>query len=292
MNLTKKLRPLLLTLGLITYSGLALFGSFAARRTTSQNSKNTQQRSSTRYPKDSQKKSSREYSQNTNKRGSNKYSDASQPNRSQSNNRKNNTKSNFYKNNNNNYDRNSDCSPLYDYFNSNNGDDCYIPSLNWNNQDCDYDYNGNGNSNSNSNSNNNGNSNYPWDNSNPWQSDPYESNDVVEIVNNERARRGLNALTSNAQLTQAANIRAQEISQYFDHTRPNGSPYYTVLSNIRNTASGENIAYGQSNAQSVMSDWMNSSGHRANILSETYTQIGIGYYVSNNTKYWVQLFIR
>ena len=54
--------------------------------------------------------------------------------------------------------------------------------------------------------------------------------------------------------------------------------------------SGENIAYGQSTPQQVMNAWMNSSGHRANILNENFTTIGVGYTVINGTAYWAQLF--
>ena len=93
-------------------------------------------------------------------------------------------------------------------------------------------------------------------------------------------------------MAQAANVRAQEIVNSFSHTRPDGSSFSTVLSQngVSYRGSGENIAYGQRTAAEVMDGWMNSSGHRANILNGNYTNIGVGFYESNGVKYWVQLF--
>ena len=118
---------------------------------------------------------------------------------------------------------------------------------------------------------------------------------VLSLVNEERAKEGLPALSLNTSLSGAASVRAEEIQTSFSHTRPGGKDFSTVLkeSGISYRAAGENIAYGQTSAQKVMNDWMNSAGHRANILNSSYTEIGIAHVESpSGTDYWVQLFIR
>ena len=115
---------------------------------------------------------------------------------------------------------------------------------------------------------------------------------VVELVNAERAKYGLSALTVDAKVQQAALVRAKESAQSFSHTRPNGSSFSTALTEagVSYRRAGENIAYGQRTPQQVMNAWMNSSGHRANILNKDFTTIGVGYTVINGTAYWAQLF--
>jgi len=116
---------------------------------------------------------------------------------------------------------------------------------------------------------------------------------IVDLVNAERTKAGLAPLTLDIQLTSAAQIRAQEQYTLFSHTRPNGSSYRTVLdeNGISYMGCGENVAYGFRNPQAVMQGWMNSEGHKANILQEKFTHIGIGYYVGpNGYSYWSQLF--
>ena len=78
----------------------------------------------------------------------------------------------------------------------------------------------------------------------------------------------------------------------FSHTRPDGRSCFTALTDlgISYGGAGENIAYGQSSPEEVMTAWMNSSGHRANILNSSFTKLGVGVYKSGNTIYWVQLF--
>lgn len=118
--------------------------------------------------------------------------------------------------------------------------------------------------------------------------------EILSLVNAERARAGLAPLTLNAEVSRAAAIRANEIQASFSHTRPDGKSFSTVLTDagISYRASGENIAYGQTTAEKVMSDWMNSSGHRANILNSGYTELGVGHVKdASGTDYWVQLFI-
>ena len=119
--------------------------------------------------------------------------------------------------------------------------------------------------------------------------------EVFELVNQERAKAGLKALEMDTNLQKAADLRAQEISKKFSHTRPDGSSFSTVLGEfgIKYKKSGENIAYGYNTAEKVMNAWMNSQGHRANILNSDFEKIGIGVYTdSNGTVYWQQTFIK
>jgi uncharacterized protein YkwD len=118
------------------------------------------------------------------------------------------------------------------------------------------------------------------------------TNEVLVLVNAERKKAGLPALTTNSQLSQAAMIRAKELPKLFSHSRPNGSTCFTVFSEtgVQYSTAGENIAQGQRNAAAAMTSWMNSEGHRANILSRNFTAVGIGYYNDKGTLYWLQLF--
>ena len=131
----------------------------------------------------------------------------------------------------------------------------------------------------------------PEDNNNGTSQGDFASQ-VVALVNAERAKQGLSALTIDTKVQQAALVRAKESAQSFSHTRPNGSSFSTALTEagVSYRTAGENIAYGQSTPQQVMNAWMNSSGHRANILNANYTTIGVGYTVINGTAYWAQLF--
>lgn len=117
---------------------------------------------------------------------------------------------------------------------------------------------------------------------------------VVALVNEERAKAGLAPVTMNVTLTKAANVRSKEIVTSFSHTRPNGSSFSTAITQqgMNYRGAGENIAYGQFTPEQVMDGWMNSSGHRANILNKNYTTIGVGYYKSaSGVGYWTQLFV-
>ena len=115
---------------------------------------------------------------------------------------------------------------------------------------------------------------------------------VVSLVNAERARQGLPALTVSTAVQQAAQTRAGELQTSFSHTRPSGASCFTALTEagVSYARAGENIAYGQSTPEAVVQSWMNSSGHRANILSSSFTSIGVGCTVVNGTAYWAQLF--
>jgi uncharacterized protein YjdB len=112
--------------------------------------------------------------------------------------------------------------------------------------------------------------------------------EVLEKVNEERAKEGLSALTMNESLLKTAMYRAEETSVYFSHTRPNGESCFTAFE-LGGTR-GENIAAGQSTPTAVMTSWMNSEGHKANILGSSYKSIGIGCFESNGMIYWVQCF--
>ena len=116
---------------------------------------------------------------------------------------------------------------------------------------------------------------------------------VVELVNEERAKAGLNPLTLQKNITEAAQVRAIETVTSFSHTRPDGRHFTTALkeSGVSYRGAGENIAWGQKTPEQVMNGWMNSAGHRANILNEKYTSIGVGYYQNGSgVNYWTQLF--
>ncbi|WP_446897350.1 CAP domain-containing protein [Clostridium sp. LBM24168] len=123
-----------------------------------------------------------------------------------------------------------------------------------------------------------------------------EANEVIRLVNAERSKNGLAPLKANAELSKVASVKAQDMidKNYFSHTSPTyGSPFDMMKKfGISYTAAGENIAYGQKTPAEVMNAWMNSSGHRANILNSNFTEIGVGVAKDKNgTPYWVQMFI-
>lgn len=118
---------------------------------------------------------------------------------------------------------------------------------------------------------------------------------VVDLVNAERAKEGLSPLKLDTKVSAAAQVRAKECEQLFSHTRPNGSSFATALKeqNISYRSAGENIAWGQRSPEVVVNAWMNSAGHRANIMNANFTTIGVGYYRNaSGTNYWCQLFTR
>lgn len=111
---------------------------------------------------------------------------------------------------------------------------------------------------------------------------------VIELVNKERMDNGLQPLSVTEKMQQAVHIRRQEVKSYFSHTRPDGTSCFTVFGEVGVNAygAGENIAQGYNTPSSVMKGWMNSSGHRANILTAHFSHMGAGE-VSRN---WVQMF--
>ncbi|MBE6664363.1 MAG: SafA/ExsA family spore coat assembly protein [Ruminococcaceae bacterium] len=117
--------------------------------------------------------------------------------------------------------------------------------------------------------------------------------EVVRLVNVERSKQGLKSLESDWQLSRIARYKSQDMKDkgYFSHTSPTyGSPFDMMRSfGISYRIAGENIAKGQKTPSEVVNAWMNSSGHRANILNKSFAKIGVGY-VSNG-HYWTQMFI-
>ena len=120
---------------------------------------------------------------------------------------------------------------------------------------------------------------------------------VIDLVNKQRANYGLPLLKGNWELCRVARYKSQDMINrgYFSHQSPTyGSPF-TMMQNfgLRFSAAGENIAYGQRTPQDVMNAWMNSDGHRSNILSRVYNQIGVGVAkAANGTFYWTQMFMK
>lgn len=117
--------------------------------------------------------------------------------------------------------------------------------------------------------------------------------EVVKLVNAERAKAGLPTLKEDWELSRVAKSKSQDMhdKKYFSHTSPTyGSPFDMMKKyGIKYKAAGENIAQGQRTAAEVMKSWMNSEGHRANIMSKNFTHIGVGYVKDGN--YWTQMFI-
>ena len=119
---------------------------------------------------------------------------------------------------------------------------------------------------------------------------------VLDLVNAERAKRGISALTLDSSLSSVATKKSQDMvdKNYFDHTSPTyGSPFDMMKQfGISYRSAGENIAKGQKTPQEVVAAWMNSEGHRKNILNPNFTNLGVGIAKdSNKTTYWTQMFI-
>ncbi len=118
---------------------------------------------------------------------------------------------------------------------------------------------------------------------------------VVELVNIERQKAGLSALTLDTSISNVARKKSQDMANnnYFAHQSPTYGSAGDMLKQfgIKWSAWGENIASGQRTPEAVVTAWMNSEGHRANILSSNFSKIGVGYAVnSNGTPYWTQMF--
>ena len=117
--------------------------------------------------------------------------------------------------------------------------------------------------------------------------------EVVRLVNEIRRQNGLSPLKENWELSRVARYKSQDMLDrgYFAHNSPTyGTPFQMIRSfGLSFRTAGENIAKGYSTPQAVVNGWMNSSGHRANILNASYTQIGVGYVTKGH--YWTQMFI-
>lgn len=109
---------------------------------------------------------------------------------------------------------------------------------------------------------------------------------VINQTNAERAKQGLPALRVDTELMSAAQIRAEEISRKFSHTRPNGKTGSSVTAAARN----ENIARGHASPDRVMAAWLTSDSHRRNLLARGYGSIGVACLEVGGITYWVQLF--
>lgn len=120
--------------------------------------------------------------------------------------------------------------------------------------------------------------------------------DMLKQVNAQRAKNGQSALTLNQTLCASARVRAAEIAKdgCFSHTRPDGRGCFTAISGVSYRTAGENIAmgtWGYYGVDEIMDGWMNSEGHRANILNGDFSEVGFGCVVVNGNGYWVQIFI-
>jgi len=114
---------------------------------------------------------------------------------------------------------------------------------------------------------------------------------IVAFCNEYRVAEGLEPLVEDPELDALAQIRAEEIVVYFEHERPDGSDCFTVMKDYKCTLCGENIAAGQGNPKDVVDAWMDSEGHRANIMNKDFKKIGIGYSTGGEFgAYWAQLF--
>ena len=118
-------------------------------------------------------------------------------------------------------------------------------------------------------------------------------NEVIRLVNEIRVKNGLKALKSDWELSRVARYKSQDMkdNNYFSHTSPVYGTPFTMIKNfgISYKSAAENIAKGQTTPQAVVNAWMNSPGHRANILNASYKKIGVGYVADGN--YWTQMFI-
>jgi uncharacterized YkwD family protein/spore coat assembly protein SafA len=120
--------------------------------------------------------------------------------------------------------------------------------------------------------------------------------EVINLCNAERTRYGLQPLKINWEVSRVARYKSTDMrdGNYFSHMSPSyGSPFDMLQKfNISYKTAGENIAKGQKTAASVVNAWMNSEGHRANILNSGFSEIGVGYVEGNGGPYWTQMFIK
>jgi hypothetical protein len=119
-----------------------------------------------------------------------------------------------------------------------------------------------------------------------------KSSEVLDLINGERKAAGLKSVKLNDDLNRVAEMRAAEIAEKWSHTRPNGEEWKTAFADAGVSASyrGENLAKGQYSAEKVVDDWMDSEGHRSNILNKKFTKMGVASVVIDGVTYWVQVF--
>ena len=123
-----------------------------------------------------------------------------------------------------------------------------------------------------------------------------KSKEVFDLINEERTSRGLEPVVMDKELFEAAQLRAAEIAIFYSHTRPDGSSCFSIFPEAiydtpgLHVAGGENITAGRLSAESAMDAWMNSPGHRSNILMSSFTSVGVGCFYHDGAYYWVQCF--
>lgn len=127
--------------------------------------------------------------------------------------------------------------------------------------------------------------------------DPYElAYRIVELVNEERERKGKDELEINDELMESAMVRAEEVSEFFSHTRPDGSLCSTAIT-ISYSLMAENVIWEKVDAmeniaQFAIGGWLDSSRHKVNMLNSKYKETGVGVYIKENKIYIVQVFIK
>lgn len=118
--------------------------------------------------------------------------------------------------------------------------------------------------------------------------------EIFKLVNEERTKAGLEELHYNFELQNAADIRARECAEQFSHTRPDGTSCFTVVDEIDYNVVGENLIKADNpiaTAQALVNSWMNSEGHRVNILNPDFTETAIGVYINDGVTYSAQIFM-
>ena len=117
---------------------------------------------------------------------------------------------------------------------------------------------------------------------------------MLYLVNQARKETGARPLQLSEDLMKAAAIRAKELTERFSHTRPDGSPFYTILGREQGIYTlGENAAAGSDSVEAICAQWMESPAHRRNILDARFNEIGIGHFYAKDSEYkhyWIQIF--
>lgn len=124
---------------------------------------------------------------------------------------------------------------------------------------------------------------------------PAQPEEVLRLTNAEREKAGLSTLKSDPTLTEMAMLRARELEESYSHTRPSGESCKTVFGEYDTELRfyGENAAKGQKTPETVVAAWMDSPGHRENLLREQAGYLGVGVWQDENgILHWVQLFAK
>ena len=118
------------------------------------------------------------------------------------------------------------------------------------------------------------------------------ASEVLDLVNAQREAKGLGSLKLNESLNRVAELRAKELAKSWSHTRPDGSQWNTAFAEagVNATYRGENLGKGQASCEQVVGDWMDSQGHKDNILNKRFQEMGVASVVIDGTTYWVQVF--